>query len=188
MTARAVGDYLLDLTMLDAIGAARGGRLCLRGRWSSDAVTALASELEEIWVTGLSSFTSHPAVVELVTGAVDFGRMAIQLAYFLEAENYVDDFEATLTRRPGRAPQRDGAAAVGLGARLAGPLYGPGVELHIDLAQHPEGWCARTATGQALGFSVDGQHRDLGPFNGPWPLIELERGLYAAAGLLLLLG
>lgn len=224
---RFAGDYLLDLTLLVADGYQRGGRLQLSpevfagtaaeaGRGPAAGVLGeLAEELLCLWAIGLGAYARvSSASLKTTLGAIiRFDLMALQLAYFVEPNNYVADFSPAIVvdygaganrSRPsdGRARQKTTAhtpAGAGrcLAEKLQRSIFGRGIAVEIDLSGCGHQWISPerhreleqrldpSADGAPLGFSRDGLNQDLGPHNGPWMLLELERALHVVAPLML---
>jgi hypothetical protein len=96
------------------------------------------------------AFTKQPfaKVFEFMKATIDFDLMATQMMYFMSSI-YKFDMEQDL---------------------LSGNIY------HDVLVRvrkpRDETWSP------TLGWSLDGQHQDLGPHNGPFPITELIRSLY----------
>jgi hypothetical protein len=188
---RFAGDYLLDLTLLVGDAYRRSGEL--RGvsfREPTEAVSRLAGEIRDLWVVCVCAFTeADPRRVQsLLDAAARFDRIAHQIAYFIEPDNYVDDFEATVTktsRADGSARlERDDARSDELSRELAAALYDPSMTLRIDLSDYHARFFGREAGSR--GFSRSGEHSDLGGFNSSWPLLELERALCVVAPMMLI--
>jgi hypothetical protein len=160
---RVIGDYLLDLTLLAADGMINAGRLRRYSPSFAGDVAALADQLGELYALAWHAWSDEPLERALawIARAVDLPRLARQLAWFLLPGNYAEQFDQSMTQ---------GSEA--LVDELREQLYGPELELRVDVASHPQQWA-----GPALGFSLDGVHRDVGAYNGPWPFIELERAM-----------
>ena len=155
----------------------------------TEATAALAVMHDEIlttWSEALAAFMERSVanVRAFVEGAVDVPRLCRQLAYFYEPENYVDDFDRIL-------PAREGAAAASaLAERLSTELFGfdpAASRLRLYVTRGSKQWVPREKRkpGGTIGFASDGVHTDLGNYNGPFPVAELERALYLLAPLAL---
>jgi hypothetical protein len=195
-TLRFIGDYLLDLSLLLA------ENYRLRGRLKSQAVdidetrAMLAGNLLTLWSRAVHHFSKmkQNQAERLLDKIVDFGLIARQLSYFIDPDNYVDDFDSTLKVPSDADPAtwwkhatHEAEVLRALERTLSKDLFNK-APLKLDVLSLKQRWRPRqfAQKGTQIGFSSDGRVHDLGCYNGPWPLLELERALFVVSPLMLL--
>jgi hypothetical protein len=121
--------------------------------------TTVAAVLADNYATFFAAYTGRPLPVctAFLQSIIDWPMLAAQLDHFMGSA-YVADVQAQ---------------------RLPKELFAPGCETVCCPPQ--EGWDA------VQGWLLDGKNRDLGPKNGPLPLVELVRALYLTTSFALLL-
>ncbi|MBI4125080.1 MAG: hypothetical protein HY466_04015 [Deltaproteobacteria bacterium] len=160
--ANFLGDYFFTF------GLIAGSRLFHRGEWSEEDRTELGEMMRDTFESSWRVFVSGGEAGEngSPAGAVDWKRMARQMAYYMSGA-YVEDF------RPGLGEDR----------KAPDGMYDPSAQ--VAFGDFREGsWSKKIGwTGLLNHGGTDGQ-RALGPVNGAYPITEEIKAIYLYTALM----
>ena len=158
--ASYLGDYLLAWSLVTSSRYLRLGSL----NWEDEGkVSSLSNILHAGFKYAFSLFTGVPeeSAGAFLSAIINWDRMAKQMAYFMTPA-YVEDLKT------GQLPEG---------------LYDSNVTVtipHLRDIEKSRGW-------REKGWSFDGENPDLGPVNGPLPLLELVKALYLSTSFMIAL-